>query len=158
MSTASHTVYRELIVPVERLFDVVVAEDVLPKVLRRWGPIPAVVGTRERTGPWNVPGSERTVLLADGGTAREQVLVWERPRRFEYRVDRFTSPLGRLADHAIGSWTFSDTQSGSAFRWVYSFQSRGRLATIPLAALVRVGWSRYMSQCADRCVELATAL
>ncbi len=155
MGRASHTVSRELPVPAECVFDVVVAEDVLPKVLRRWGPIPAVTGTRDLTGSWSTPGSERTVLLGDGATAHEQVLVWERPRRFEYRVDRFTSPLGRLVDHAIGSWVFATTEHGSAFRWTYTFQARGPVATILLRVLARTAWARYMEQCADLSVELA---
>jgi hypothetical protein len=43
----SHTVNRHVGVAVERLFDTVVAEDVLPTALHRWDPIPAVVGTRD---------------------------------------------------------------------------------------------------------------
>lgn len=153
----SHTVRREAAVGVERLFDVVVAEDVLPRVLRRWGPVPAVVETRDLTGPWDVPGSERTVVLGDGSTARERLLVWERPRLFEYRVDRFTSPLGRLVDHATGRWEFEETPGGSSFRWTYAFEPRRRLAIPLLTVFVRAAWARYMSQCADLCVELAQA-
>ncbi len=155
MGSASHTVSRELEVDVELLFDIVVAEDVLPKVLHRWGPIPAVTGTREVTGPWDAPGSERTVLLEDGSTARERVLVWERPRRFEYRVDRFTGPFGRLVHHAVGAWDFTITERGSSFRWTYSFEGRGRPAAILLGLFVRIAWARYMDQCADLCVKLA---
>jgi Polyketide cyclase / dehydrase and lipid transport len=135
----------------------VVAEDVLPRVLRRWGPIPGVTGTRALTGPWDAPGSERTVLLADGSTARERVVVWERPRRFEYRVDRFTSPLGRLADQATGRWEFSPSAGGSSFRWTYVFEPRGRLAAPLLRMFAATAWARYMGQCADLCVELAGA-
>jgi hypothetical protein len=156
VGSASHTVSRELEVGVERVFDTVVAEDVLPLVLRRWGPIPAVTGTRDLTGRWDTPGSERTVLLDDGNTAHEQVVVWERPRRFEYRVDRFTSPLGRLVRHAVGLWDFTETDHGSSFRWTYSFEAQGRLATILLVLFARTAWARYMDQCADLCVKLAT--
>ena len=141
----------------ERVFDFVVAEDVLPRILRRWGPIPAVAGTSGLTGPWNTPGSERTILLADGSTARERVLAWERPRRFEYRVDGFTSPLGRLADHATGYWEFTETARGSSFRWTYAFEARGRLVAPLLSMFVRTAWARYMGQCADLCVELTVA-
>jgi hypothetical protein len=141
---------------VERLFDVVVAEDVLPKVLRRWGPIPAVVGTCDLTGPWNKPGSRRTVLLGNGNSAREQVLVWQRPWRFEYRVDHVTGSLGRLVDHAIGRWDFDAIEHGSRFRWTYSFRARGRMATPALTVLANTAWARYMNQCADLCVELAS--
>jgi len=156
MSGASHVAERHLQVAVERVFDVVVAEDVLPKVLHRWGPIPAVTGTRNLTGPWDTPGSERTVLLADGNTAHEQVLVWERPRRFEYRVDRLTGMFGRLVEHATGTWVFSGTEYGSSFRWTYSFEPRGRAAAILLDVIVRTAWARYMEQCADLTVALAS--
>jgi hypothetical protein len=150
-------VTRELATGVDRTFDVIVAEDVLPKVLQRWGPIPGVTGTRDLTGPWDTPGSQRTVVLADGSTAREQVLVWERPSRFAYRVDRFTNPLGRLVDHAIGSWEFMPTGAGSRFRWTYELRTQGRLSAALLRAFVRFAWAHYMSQCADLCVSLATS-
>lgn len=151
----SHTVSREAGVGVERLFDTVVAEDVLPKVLHRWGPVPAVVGTRDLTGPWTMPGSERTVLLDDGSSARERLLVWERPRRFEYVVDRVSGPLGRFVHHAIGAWEFDDLAGGSSFRWTYSFHPRGLAGAAALQVVVRTAWARYMAQCADLTVELA---
>jgi Polyketide cyclase / dehydrase and lipid transport len=151
----SHTVVRHVAAPVERVYDVVVAEDVLPKVLHRWGPIPAVTGTRDLTGPWDTPGSSRTVLLGDGSTARETVLVWERPRRFEYRVESFTNPLGRLIDHAVGAWEFATAGQGSTFRWTYTFTARGRTAGALLIPFVHTAWARYMAQCADLSVELA---
>lgn len=151
----SHTVSRRASVGIERLFDSVVAEDVLPKVLHRWGPIPGVVGTRDLTGPWTTPGSERTVVLEDGSTARERLVLWERPRRFEYLVDRFTSPLGRFVDHATGAWEFTDHGTESSFRWTYAFDARNRAARFPLQLVVRTAWARYMAQCADLTVELA---
>lgn len=151
----SHTVVRRVSVDIERLFDIVVAEDVLPKVLHRWGPVPAVIGTRDLTGPWTTPGSERTVVLDDQSTARERLLVWERPRRFQYVVDRFTSPLGRLVNHASGAWEFDKRGNGSAFSWTYSFHPRRVTALVPLQVMVRTAWARYMAQCADLTVELA---
>jgi hypothetical protein len=153
--TVAHSVSRRLDVDVERVFDVVAAEDVLPEVLHRWGPIPGVRGTRDLTGPWDTPGSTRTVVLEDGSTAREQLLVWERPTRFEYRVDRFSNALGRLVDHAIGSWEFAGSERGSEFRWTYSFRARGRLSAAVLMLVVHTAWARYMHQCADLSVQLA---
>jgi len=155
MRAVSHIVVRSLDVPVERVFDIVVAEDVLPKVLHRWGPIPAVTGTRELTGPWNRPGSQRTVVLGDGQTVRERMLNWQRPRLFEYLVDEFSGPLGRLVDHAVGTWRFEPTPGGSRFRWTYAFQPHGVASAAVLIVPVRTAWARYMEQCATLCVELA---
>jgi hypothetical protein len=155
MRAISHTVHRHADADIERLFDVVVAEDVLPKVLHRWGPVPAVVATTDLSGPWDTPGSARTVLLGDGSSAREQLLVWERPTRFEYRVDSFTSALGRLVSYALGSWEFNDSRGQSAFAWTYTFYSRSRAAAIPLRVFVPTAWARYMAQCADLTIQLA---
>jgi hypothetical protein len=151
----AHTVSRELGAGVEATFDVVVAEDVLPKVLHRWGPVPGVRGTRGLTGPWDAPGSSRTVLLEDGNTAREQLLVWERPARFEYRVDQLTSALGLLIDHALGSWEFGSAAGGSWFRWTYAFVGRGPVSAMLLVPVVRIAWAPYMEQCAEETVRLA---
>jgi hypothetical protein len=126
---------------------------VLPKVLHRWGPIPGVSGTRDLTGPWDTPGSTRTVVLEDGSTAREEVLEWVRPERFRYRVDTFTSPLARLVDHALGDFRFS----ASGFEWTYAFQPRNAAAGLLLRPFVRTAWARYMAQCADAGVRLAGA-
>lgn len=152
----AHTVFRTAAVEVETLFDVVVAEDVLPHVLHRWGPIPAVVGTQALTGPWSRTGSERTVLLSDGNTARERVLVWERPARFEYQLDSLTGRFGRLFDHAFGSWTFAATGDGrSRLRWTYTFYVPGVLAAGVMQIVAWSAWARYMEQCADLCVARA---
>jgi hypothetical protein len=155
MPLLSYTVSRNVEVPVQQLFDPIVAEDVLPKVLHRYGPVPGVRGTRELTGPWTAPGSRRTVVLDDGSTATETLVVFDRPHRFEYRVEALTGPLGRLVGHAEGRWTFEETAGGSSFTWTYSFvPARGIFAPV-LAPFVRLAWAGYMRRCADRCVALA---
>jgi hypothetical protein len=156
LTTVAHTVVREAAgVDVARLFDVVVAEDVLPKVLHRWGPIPGVRGTAGLTGPWDTPGSSRTVLLEDGSTARETLLQWKRPSAFAYRVEAMTNPLGRLVDHAHGTWEFTATPGGSRFAWTYAFTPTGRIAAPLIRAFVAIAWARYLQGCADRSVALA---
>ena len=34
-----------------------------------YGPLPAVIGTRDQTGAWDTPGQTRTVALSDGSVA-----------------------------------------------------------------------------------------
>lgn len=154
---ASYTLERELSVPVERAFDTVAAEDVLPHVLHRVGRVPGVKATRDLTGPWDTPGSSRTVVLENGETLQETLQVWLRPLRFEYRVEGFRGPVGMLTDYATGAWWFEPFGRRSRFRWTYTFHSR-RLWARPFAFLfVRMVWGRYMEAAADRLVERATA-
>ena len=37
-----------------------------------YGPLPAVIGTRDQTGAWDTPGQTRTVALSDGSVAVRQ--------------------------------------------------------------------------------------
>jgi hypothetical protein len=129
------------------VFDFVAAEDVLPKVLTGYGLLPAVVRTSGNTGPWDLPGSARTVHLADGGTAREQVTAYERPVYFAYRTSDYTFALRYLANSAEGQWWFENDGSGTQVRWTYTFRARNWLASIPLALFVRMQWVGYMRTC-----------
>jgi hypothetical protein len=86
------------------VFDFVAAEDVLPKVLTGYGLLPAVVKTSGNTGPWDRPGSSRTVHLSDGTTAREEVTTYRRPEYFAYKTSEYTFALRFLATGATGEW------------------------------------------------------
>jgi hypothetical protein len=130
---SSITVTATFPVPIERAFDVVVAEDVLPKLLHRFGPIPAVVGTSNNTGPWDRPGSKRLVHLAGGGSAREEVTDFARPDYFAYRVSEFSAPFDRLARQAVGQWWFTRVEGATKVRWTYTLFPPNR-------ALAPVGW------------------
>jgi Polyketide cyclase / dehydrase and lipid transport len=132
---------------IANVFDFVAAEDVLPKVLTRYGFLPGVFRTSGHTGPWDKPGSSHTVHLADGTTTREQVTPYERPKYFSYKTDRYTFALRHLANSATGQWWF-ETQSGSTHvKWTYTFNSKGWL-TAPILKLIRLQWVGYMRTCA----------
>ena len=155
MRPVEHTEIRDVSVSVVRLFDVVVDEGVLPKVLHRYGLVPAVTGTEDVSGRWDVPGSRRTVRLADGSAVHEQVTDWHRPTRFAYRVDGFSGASALLATAAVGRWVFAGDDQTSTFTWTYAFTPRHALARPALWAFVAAQWAGYMRQCADACAALA---
>jgi hypothetical protein len=129
---------------IEHAFDVLSAEDVLPSLLHRFGPIPAVVGTTELTGPWVTPGASRTVVLADGGSAHEELTDYERPRYFAYRVTELPAPLGVLVRSARGRWWLDSAAGHTQIRWTYSFEPATRAAAPVLWPVVHVLWRGYM--------------
>ena len=131
----------------ETVFDFITAEDVLPKVLTGYGLLPAVVRTSGNTGPWDRPGSARTVHLADGTTAREQVTAYERPKHFAYRTSDYAFALRYLARLAQGQWWFEDDPNGTKVRWTYTFHAKGRLTSIPLRMFAKTQWVGYMRAC-----------
>lgn len=131
----------------EPVFDFVTAEDVLPKVLTGYGLLPAVVRTSGNTGPWDRPQSVRTVHLADGNTAREQVTAYTRPKYFAYRTSDVTFALRYIAKFAEGQWWFEDDPNGTKVRWTYTFHAKGWLTSMLLWMFTKTQWVGYMRVC-----------
>ncbi len=141
----------------EAVFAFIAAEDVLPKVLTGYGPLPAVVRTSDHTGPWDQVGSARVVHLADGGTAREQVTLLEAPHRFAYRVWDVSNPIVKtLAVQARGDWTFVAVGQSTRVSWTYTFKAKNAVTAVPLSVIAQVLWRGYMDVCLDNTVRLMT--
>ena len=97
----------------EATFDAIVPID-LSKMFVGHGPLPAVTGTRDQTGEWDHVGASRTVVLADGSTAHEEIAAHERPRYFGYRVSGFTGSLRWLVSGVHGEFWFTPRKLSDA--------------------------------------------
>jgi hypothetical protein len=139
----------------EKVFAFIAAEDVLPKVLTGYGPLPAVTRTSENTGPWDKPGSARVVHLADGTSAREQVTRYSSPKDFAYRVWDFGNPVVKtLATEARGEWRFTPTGDSTQVEWTYTFVAKNAAAALPLSGITQLLWRGYMDVCLDNTAKL----
>jgi len=156
---AKVAITRQALIPgsPEAVFRFIAAEDVLPKVLTGYGPLPAVVRTSENTGPWDRPGSARLIHLADGSTVREQVTDFDSPRYFAYRVWDFGNPIiKRLAEEARGEWTFVSAPGGTLVTWTYTFTAKSNLTAVPLSGITQLLWRGYMDVCLENSVRIMT--
>ncbi len=134
-------------------FDVAAKID-LTLIFKRFGPLPAVVGSHDQTGPWDVVGQSRKPQLGDGTSAFEELTAWHAPWYFEYEVSRFTHPLLRsLVSGARGDWKFTPvTAGGTQITWTYSFRPlRYRKTAVRL--LIAPLWRGYMRRALERCVD-----
>jgi hypothetical protein len=142
----------------DAVFKFITAEDVLPKVLTGYGPLPAVLRTSGNTGPWDRPGSARVVHLADGSTVREQLTGYDSPKRFTYRVWEFGNPIVRtLATQAKGEWDFVATAEGTQVTWTYTFQAKNAAAALPLSGIAQILWRGYMDVCLENTQKIMLA-
>jgi hypothetical protein len=116
----------------------------LPDILLGYGHLPAVVRTTGQTGPWEQPGSRRTVHLADGNTAQEEVVACEPARYFAYRVSEFTNILRYFTREAEGRWWFEEAGDCTEVKWTYTFLARSVLARALLFPIVKLLWKGYM--------------
>ena len=146
------TITRQAVIPgsPDAVFNFIAAEDVLPKVLTGYGPLPAVVKTSENTGPWTVVGSARLIQLADNTTVREQLTRYEPSKRFAYRVWDFGNPIiDTLATGARGEWVFSPAPGGTLVTWTYTFSAKNAAAALPLSGITQILWRGYMDVCLE---------
>jgi hypothetical protein len=149
------TVTTRVNVPRTELFDWFIPIE-LPRILLRYGPIPAIISTSGQNGPWDVVGNSRKVHTADGNTAVETVTAYERPGYFAYRVSQFSNFLGPLTMDAGGQWWFTDgPRQTTDVRWTYTFNARNPLAASALVPIVKVVWRGFMRQALDKVGELA---
>ena len=153
MATVSTTVTSRIAAPRRPLFAWLVPGvffDQLGTVLRNAAGLPGVWRTTGTTGPWDVPGSYRTVHTTDRQSAREEVTAANAPDYFAYKVTDFTQPLiRRLVKEARGQWWFTDDGDGTRAKWTYSFEARSPWALPILVPLIKIAWHRYMRAAMD---------
>lgn len=143
MRSVSTTVSAAMKVPKSDLFSWFIPVE-LSDILLGYGPLPRVVATTDQTGPWDRPGSKRTVHLADGTTALEEVTDCEYPAYFAYRVSNFTNMLRFLVRDARGQWWFTKGSNATRVAWTYTFNARSPLAGLLLFPIVKLLWRGYM--------------
>ena len=144
MASFTVTAAADVRAPVAHTFDVIVPVDLSLIFRGRW-PLPAVVATRDQTGDWDGAGQTRAVVFSGGGSARERLTGYERPRSFAYTVSDFGGVLGVLVSEADGVWHFEDV-SGAVTRvdWSYTFHSRSALTAPVVWLIARALWAGYM--------------
>ena len=79
-------------------------------------------------GPFGV-GTKRRVKLVGGVAFHEEVLAWDTPSRYAYRVERTSVPgIRAMAEE----WTVLETPKGTRVRWTMALE-----AALPAATAVR---------------------
>jgi hypothetical protein len=92
------------------------------------GRIPAVVGTEALNDvPFPHPGARRRVMLADGGSATEEVIDNTPDGYFSYKVWGYTLRAARPIRYGKGEFWYLPADAGEStiVRWRYSFKLRG---------------------------------
>jgi hypothetical protein len=121
------------------------------------GPIPATIAVREQTGPWNVVGQTRKLLLADGGHVIETITDVENEAFFAYELTDFQKVFKLLVDHARAEWTYTEKADGTLVHWTYTFYPRKNWGWA-VGLIVRLWWDPYMRQVLPEIVHEAERL
>ena len=126
-----------LTTPLERIFT------------RRFAAIPPVRGVRDQDGEWGRVGQTRTVLLADGGTMREELTRVEAGREFGYRIDGVTGPMKALVSSVEGRWAFAPAGTGVRITWAWTVHPAHAFVA-PALPVFGWMWRGYARQALER--------
>src|SRR6188768_2038778 len=125
MKWAQATVEMRANSPLQWTWDVVTTIDP-SRFYPKYRLIPATIAVREQTGPWNVVGQSRKLLLADNGWVVEHVTEISEPSVFIYELNDFQKLFKILVDHAVAEWRFREDGDGTMVTWTYRFLPRRR--------------------------------
>ncbi len=147
MKSYSATVQADIAAPQAAAFDCIVPID-LTSIFTGYGPLLAVVGTRDQTGGWDAAGQTRTVLLAGGSSAHEQITGYTHPSHFSYTVSDFTGILRPLVVFAKGEFRFEPGASAASthVKWTYTFTARSSFSAPLVWFIATVLWKGYMAK------------
>jgi hypothetical protein len=153
MPSIAITVDTSVRADLDRVFAHIVPID-LTSIFTGYGPLPAVIGTRDQSGSWDAPGQTRTVLLSDGSTARERLNRYRAPIHFSYTVSHFTGILRHIAESADGEWWFTEVTPGRiTIKWRYALNGKSILGLPILWLIAKIVWRGYMRKVLDQCVS-----
>jgi len=107
-------------VTVEHAYDVVVSAPLEVVFSARYGPLPPIRTVRDQAGVWGTVGQTRTIVLADGGTMREELTKVEPHREFAYRITDVTGPMKPLVASVEGRWAFAPAGTGARVTWSWT--------------------------------------
>jgi hypothetical protein len=153
---------RPIVVTVSRVFPVslveayrTVAPMPLPELFAQgFLVLPAIREVHSQTGPeWGTEsGHTRDLVMADGGSLREQLVSVDPPHSFAYELTQITGPMKPLVRQVRGEWRFDVEDQGTRITWTWSLQPRS-MATAPLLGVVGLVWHGYASRAFDRIAE-----
>ena len=147
MKTYSASVEADINAPQKKTFEHIVPID-LTSIFKGYGPLPAVLGTRDQKGAWNEAGQTRTVVMSDGSSAQELLTEYDYPSHFSYKVSNFKGALRAIVTSANGEWWFDPmtTSQRTHIRWTYVFTARSSFSAPIVWFITKFLWKGYMKK------------
>jgi len=135
----------EIDAPIEESFEYIVPVE-LSHIFKRYKNLPAIVRT-SNTEVWDQAGMQRTVYFEDGNTAEEYLLAVNPHADFSYKIEGFTSALGKLCKRIEGKWIFSKTPEGKThISWTYTLVPKNFFARFLINTFVRKNVAGLLNQ------------
>jgi hypothetical protein len=125
----------------ERVFDFIVAEDVVLNFLKT---PPAIVAVEDQSGTWNHAGASRTAVMDNGNRFRETIIAYQRPYLFHYMLTGFSgAPLEGMVNEAIAIFIVQPYGPRAHINWHYAFRPGSDARLADTRAFMRDVWKPW---------------
>ncbi len=122
----------------------------------RYLAIPSIKETRDEPETWDTVGQSRTIVLADGGTLREELTSVVDGRSFGYVITQITGPMKALVAQANGLWSFTPGGPGTKVTWSWEVQPNGIVGKAAMPVFAKM-WKGSAKKALARIEGLAVA-
>jgi hypothetical protein len=137
---------RAIPVSVEHAWDRLLPAPLDRVFARRFAALPPVRAVQDQVGVWgSAVGQTRVIVLADGGTMREELLTLRRPEVFGYRISGITGAMKPLVATVMGSWTLDPVGTGVRVTWSWTLEPASRAARLAMPVFAWM-WHGYARQ------------
>jgi hypothetical protein len=132
----------ELAVDPQDAFDALVEAPLEDLLGDRTGPIPPVRGCRGEPAVWGQAGQTRTIVLGDGGTILETLVVADRAAAdYRYRLSDITGPMKPLVRGVDGRFLFQPSGAGTSVTWSWTVHPSNAVARFAMPVF-NLFWQR----------------
>jgi len=122
----------------------------LSQWLVKSGPVPGAKSVEVLVGPYNFVGAKRKVTFIGGDTLQEQLIRYDMPANYAYKVSDFSNILEKWSGEAYGQLWFDNEDGKTRITWEYSFKYKSLLKRIALSLFLSFVYKKFMTSALEK--------
>lgn len=125
-------------------YDFISSSAKLPKWLKKVGAVPGAEKVDLLDASYDQVGQKRIITFQGGDTAEEQLLTFNPPGNYSYRISNFSNFLKKLSNDAYGQLWFDHIDGKTRITWEYSFSYKNIFARMALSLFLTFVYKKFM--------------
>jgi hypothetical protein len=128
----------------QEAFDFISSSAKLPQWLKKVGAVPGAKKVTLLESSYDQVGQCRVITFHGGDMAEEQLLTYNPPGNYSYRISKFSNFLKKLSDAAYGQLWFDRVDGKTRITWEYSFSYKNIFARMALSLFLTFVYKKFM--------------
>ena len=128
----------------QEAYDFISSSTKLPEWLKKVGAVPGAEKVALLDDSYDKVGQRRIITFQGGDTAEEQLLTYNPPGNYSYRISKFSNFLKKLSKAAYGQLWFDLVDGKTRITWEYSFAYKNIFARMALSLFLTFVYKKFM--------------